>query len=252
MKYLLVALINAVYGIILLVSITKDTPGVILIIFIGAILATLGLVGFGLWLWEMIASIKEQPKRAQLALKSWWQIAKGIDVLLILGLLFRFLVLQPFLVDGNSMEPNFHDKEYLLVNQLTYRIRAPQRGETIVFRYPKDPQEDFIKRIVGLPRETLEIGGGQVLINGQLLQEDYINSDEALLREQSQITLGNDEYFVLGDNRNHSSDSRDWGILPRKNIIGRAWLVVYPFRYWGLVKNPAVNFSLAPSFSVAS
>jgi signal peptidase I len=254
MKYLLVALINAVYGIMLLTSITRNTPGLILIVFIGGILAILGIVGFGLWLWEMISSVKERPKSAELALKSWWQIAKGIDILLILGLLFRFFVLQPFVVDGNSMEPNYHDKEYLLVNQLTYRLRAPERGETIIFRYPKDPQEDFIKRIVGLPGETLEIDHGQVYINDLLLEENYINVEEALSGQLSKITLKNDEYFVMGDNRNHSSDSRDWGALPRKNIIGRAWLNVYPLRYWGLVKNPAINLVpiSAQSFNLVS
>lgn len=246
MLYLIVALINAVYGIMLLISITRDTPGLLLILFIGLVLTILGLVGLGLWLWEMVANLKGGPKRAELALKNWWQIAKGIDALLILGLLFRFFVLQPFVVEGNSMEPNYHDKEYLLVNQLTYRLRTPERGETIIFRYPKDPQEDFIKRIIGLPGEKVEINNGQLFINGNLLSEKYINlaegSQSASLGENLQIVLGNNEYFVMGDNRNHSSDSRDWGPLARNFIIGRAWLDVYPFHYWGLVKNPAEVF----------
>ncbi len=250
MFYLIVALINAVYGIMLLVSITRDTPGFLLILFIGLVLSILGLVGLGLWLWQMIVNIKGGSKKAELALKNWWQIAKGIDVLLIVGLLFRFLVLEPFVVEGNSMEPNFHDHEYLLVNQLTYRIRAPERGETIIFQYPKDPKEDFIKRIIGLPGEKVEIKNGQVFINDHLLEEKYLNLAEGSVSStsgESFLVLGNDEYFVMGDNRNHSSDSRDWGSLPRKNIIGRAWLDVYPFRYWGLVKNYESSFLTSSS-----
>jgi len=245
MFYLIIALINAVYGIMLLISIGPDTPGLLLISFVGVILTILGLVGLGLWLWDMIAKLKEEPKRAELALKNWWQIARGIDALLIIGLLFRFFVLQPFIVDGNSMEPNFHDKEYLLVNQMTYRLRPPQRGEVIIFRYPKDPREDFIKRIIGLPGEKVEINNGQIFINGRLLSEKYLNLAEdgsgSASGENLQIVLGNNEYFVMGDNRNHSSDSREWGPLARNFIIGRAWLNVYPFRYWGLVKNPPLD-----------
>ncbi len=243
-KYLIVALLNAVYGIVLLFSITRDTPGLVLILFIGLTLAILGLIGLGFWFWGIV-DVKEGPKKADVALKNWWQIAKGIDVLLIIGLLFRFFVLQPFVVEGNSMEPNYHNNEYLLVNQVTYRLRAPERGETIIFRYPKDPSEDFIKRIVGLPGEKVTIANSRVLINNQPLDEKYINSSEGSQNvssgERLEITLSNTEYFVMGDNRNHSSDSRDWGPLDRKYIIGRAWLDVYPFKYWGLVNNPVIN-----------
>lgn len=200
----------------------------------------------GLWVWDEINKVKEAPKKSETALKNWWQIAKGIDVLLIIGLLFRFFVLQPFVVEGNSMEPNWHNNEYLLVNQVTYRLRPPERGETIIFHYPKDPREDFIKRIIGLPGEKVTISDGRLFINDKQLNESYINlsegSQSARQQERLEITLSQTEYFVMGDNRNHSSDSRDWGPLERKFIIGRAWLDVYPFKDWGLVKNPVITF----------
>lgn len=246
MKYLIIALINAIYGIMLFLSISRDTPGLFLIISIASIITVLGLAGLGLWLHNFLSSVKEE-KREPAVLKSWWQIVKGVDVLLVLGLLFRAFVLQPFMVDGNSMEPNFHDREYLLVNQMTYRLRAPGRGETIIFRFPKNPSEDYIKRIVGLPGETIEITDNEVLINGQRLDEQYLNADEQTVANTGispfEKTLANDEYFVMGDNRSHSSDSREWGTVPKKNIIGRAWLIVYPWQYHGLVKNPQIQFS---------
>src|SRR3990167_6819782 len=137
MKYLIVALINAILGLIILFQLTVDTPGFILFFFIGSVIALLGLIGLGLWFWDFWTSIKEGPGKKS-ALKNWLQVAKGIDFLLVLGLVFRAFVLQPFVVDGNSMEPNFHNQEYLLVNMLTYRVRAPQRGDVIIFQSPKN------------------------------------------------------------------------------------------------------------------
>jgi len=242
MKYLLIALINAIYGIMLLVNLTKDTPGFFLIASIGGIITILGLSGLGLWIRDFVTSIRTGEKEST-AIKSWWQIAKGVDILLILGLLFRAFVLQPFIVDGNSMEPNFHNNEYLLVNQMTYRLRAPERGETIIFRFPKDPQEDYIKRIIGLPEEKIDIFDGKVYINNSLLDEKYLSPDEQTTVSDINFsrTLNADEYFVMGDNREHSSDSREWGPMPKKNIIGRAWLDVYPFKDYGLIKNGQFN-----------
>ncbi|KKQ90447.1 MAG: Signal peptidase I [Berkelbacteria bacterium GW2011_GWA1_39_10] len=235
MKYLIIAIINFIYGLILLLNITQDTIGAVLIFFIGATLLIIGLVGLGFWFWNFIVSIKEKPTTSNIALQSWWQIAKGIDVLLILGILFRSFILQPFMVEGNSMETNFHDKEYLLVNQISYRFSPPKRGDVIIFKYPKNPKEDYIKRIIGLPNEKVLISQGRVYINGQLLNEKYL-----LIREKVSVNnesnelekqLSANEYFVMGDNRPHSSDSREWGPVPKENIIGKAWFVVFPFNY---------------------
>ncbi|MBM2821236.1 MAG: putative signal peptidase signal peptidase [Candidatus Berkelbacteria bacterium] len=249
MKYLIISLLNAIYGLVLLFSVTPNSSGVTLVLFIGTILALLGIIGFALWIWHTITSIRGQSTNTENILKSWWQIAKGIDVLLVFGLLFRFFVLQPFMVEGNSMEPNYHDKEYLLVNQMTYRLRSPQRGETIIFKFPINPQEDYIKRIIGLPGETVKISEGKVFINNKMLIEDFLTAGQQTnfgggLDQKYFKTLGENEYFVMGDNRDHSSDSRDWGILPKKNIIGRAWWIIYPLKYRNFIHNPALNFSI--------
>lgn len=227
----------------LLFSVTKDTPGVALIIFIGGTLTILGVVGFGLWIWQTIISIKEKDSNVKNFLKSWWSVTRGIDILLILGLLFRFFVIQPYIIEGPSMNPNYYDREYILVNQMTYRIHPPKRGDTIIFKYPLDPREDYIKRIIGLPGETIEIEDGKVFVNGAQLLEPYLIDEEVTLvnssiEETLTATLKSNEYFVLGDNRNHSSDSRSWGVLPKKNIIGKAWFVIYPFKYEGFIKDP--------------
>lgn len=245
MKYLIIALINSIYGILLLVTLNRDTPGFYLIVFIGLVLTILGLVGFSLWLWETISAKKDADQ--SIILKNWFQIAKGIDILLVLGLLFRSFILQPFLVEGNSMQPNYHNKEFLLVDRLSYKINPPKRGEVIIFRYPLNPADDYIKRIVGLPGETIKIENGQVFINDQLLEENYLSTDTQTfvandLENFLEKTLAENEYFVLGDNRNNSSDSREWGIVPKNNLIGRAWFVVYPLEYFGKIKNPVVQF----------
>lgn len=241
MKYLILALINSTFGLIILLQLTHDTPGLILFVFIGSVISILGLAGLILWFWDFLGEIKGAPRKSS-ALKNWLQIAKGIDTLLVLGLIFRAFVLQPFVVDGNSMEPNYHNQEYLLVNMMTYRFYSPQRGDVIIFQSPKNPVEDYIKRIIALPEEKVEITNEEIYINGQILVEDYLPQDQITSIELSaspfQKILGKDEFFVMGDNRQHSSDSREWGPVPKKNIIGRAWLVVYPIQDAGLVKNP--------------
>lgn len=157
----------------------------------------------------------------------------------------RYFLFQPFFVSGASMEPNFQSGEYLLIDEISYRFREPQRGEVVVFKYPKDSSVLFIKRIIGLPGETVEINDGKVIIynlefpKGKVLEEPYIKSDTV---GNLKISLKKDEYFVLGDNREHSSDSRSWGPVPRKNIIGRAWVSVYPSYGIEVLKVPSYSF----------
>lgn len=142
----------------------------------------------------------------------------------------RYFLFQPFFVSGASMEPNFQSGEYLLIDEISYRFREPRRGEVIVFHYPRDPSNFFIKRIIGLPGETIEIEGGEIKIynlespEGEILKEHYI---QELTPGDIKISLKKDEYFVLGDNRDHSSDSRTWGPLKRNNIIGRTWVSIF-------------------------
>ena len=144
----------------------------------------------------------------------------------------RLFIAQPFIVQGASMEPTFENGEYLIVDQLSYNFETPERGDVIIFRYPRDPSKFFIKRIVGLPGETVTVRGDTVTIvngdypEGLVLDESYIRSmhgDEVLTRN-----LEPDEYFVMGDNRDASSDSRVWGALPEDLIVGRALLRLLP------------------------
>ena len=144
----------------------------------------------------------------------------------------RMFVAQPFIVSGASMEETFESGEYLIVDQVSYYFEAPERGEVVIFRYPKDPSKYFIKRVIGLPGETVRIVDGQVIIvnedhpEGLTLTEPYIRPmpDADPLSER----LGDREYFVMGDNRPESSDSRSWGILQEERIVGKAWLRLFP------------------------
>jgi signal peptidase I len=145
----------------------------------------------------------------------------------------RTFIAQPFVVSGSSMFPTFHDKQYLIVDEISYKIKGPHRGDVVVFKYPKNPSVFFIKRIIGMPEETITIANGTVTITnkehpeGIKIQEPYIFENFTTTKT---YTTGKDEYFVMGDNRNHSLDSREWGILPRKNMTGRAFLRLLPFK----------------------
>ena len=131
------------------------------------------------------------------------------------------------------MLPTLENGEFLVVNKLGYRLHQPLRGDIIVFQDPADAGRKLIKRIIGLPGETVEMADGTVLIDGQVLPEPYLEDSGNYTRAPS--VLPTDQYFVLGDNRNNSSDSRSWGTLPREDIVGRAWLTYWPPRMWGVV-----------------
>jgi signal peptidase I len=155
-----------------------------------------------------------------------------------------------FRVEGTSMHPNFQPGEYVLVDKLSYRIGKPQRGDVIVFEYPLAVDRDFIKRVIGLPGETVSIHDGKVLINEQPLTEPYI---AAAPNYTGAWTLGPDEYFVMGDNRNGSSDSHSWGPLKRQYLIGRAVAVYWPSTAWRLMPHYAYDnvVSAAPGSTSA-
>jgi signal peptidase I len=135
-----------------------------------------------------------------------------------------------------SMEPNFHDGQFLLINKLAYKLGEAQRGDVIVFRYPRDPSRDFIKRVIGLPGETVEVRSGQVYVDGTLLP-DLVNTEPTAYSSGS-TTLGPDEVYVMGDNRPNSSDSHTWGPLSMDLIIGKVVLSYWPPNTWGLIRNP--------------
>jgi len=141
-----------------------------------------------------------------------------------------------FQVRGSSMEPTLHSGQYLIVSRLSYRLGDPQRGDVIVFEPPNGTQDDYIKRIIGLPGETVEARGGSIWIDGLQLEEPYVSGTAPY---NGAWDLQDDEYFVLGDNRPNSSDSHSWGPLPRDNIVGKTWVCYWPPQYWGAVDHHA-------------
>lgn len=159
-------------------------------------------------------------------------------IALLIVLPIRIFIAQPFIVSGASMETTFSTGEYLIVDQVSYYFDEPQRGDVVVFRYPKDPSKFFIKRVIGIPGDTITITGSQVTLTnpdhpeGTVLDETYVYTMSANTTHKE--TLGEGEYFVMGDNRDASSDSRVWGMLPRDNIIGRAFLRLYPLNELGV------------------
>lgn len=154
----------------------------------------------------------------------------------------RLFVAQPFVVDGESMHPTFENGQYLIVDELTYHFEAPKRGDVIVFRYPGDPSIFYIKRIIGLPGETVDITKGVVTITKEdgtqlTLNEPYVVAEDASYSEDSSLAAG--QYFVMGDNRPNSSDSRVWGVLPANDIMGRVFLRLLPLSTIGLFPGAA-------------
>lgn len=161
------------------------------------------------------------------------EIAKYTLISLLVVAPFRIFVAQPFIVSGESMSTTLEPQEYLIVDQLTYRRTEPVRGDVVIFKYPLDPSVYFVKRVIGLPGETVRIDHNVVTVQGSSmseplrLDEPYVSSVSPDTRSL-EITLESDEYFVLGDNRKESSDSRVWGPLQRKFIVGRAFARVFP------------------------
>lgn len=167
-----------------------------------------------------------------------------LETILLIGAIYALVNLATvrFIVEGPSMQPNFHTGQVLVVSRLNYMFNPPQRGEIVIFNAPGQPPEEppYIKRVIGLPGETVEIRDTKVYVNGQELFEPYINEPcESGRCVNRTWTLEADEYFVMGDNRNHSSDSRAFGAVKRERIIGEALIRYWPPSDWGLVSNVA-------------
>ncbi len=151
------------------------------------------------------------------------------------------LIMRPHKIKGASMHPNFPDSEYLLTEKVDYYLHEPVRGDVIVFKPPVSEDDEFIKRIIGLPGESVRVSGGRVYINDKILKESYLKpevftGDGTFLPEGEGFTVPEGQYFVMGDNRPHSSDSRAWGPISKKSISGRAWLIYWPPGSTGFVK----------------
>lgn len=181
-----------------------------------------------------------------------WELVQILVLALLMVMVIRNFI-HNYRIDGISMEPNFHDGQFLIVNRFAYCpgvhleipvinkslfdktwcVRAPDRGDVVIFRYPRDPSRDFIKRVIGLPDETVEVIGGQVYVNGQLMPEPFGPNPGSY--NAAPLTVGPDEVYVMGDNRNNSSDSHLWGPLKLDHIIGKALVSYWPPSEWAVV-----------------
>lgn len=167
-----------------------------------------------------------------------FELIKTAVIVGVMAYLLRLFVLQPFIVEGSSMQPEFQTNDYLLVDKFSYHIREPKRGDIIVFRYPFNPTVNYVKRIIGLPGERVLVDKGKITIfnntypDGLHLTEPYLTENEETLLPsgavRSEYVVPNDKYFVLGDNRSASSDSREWGFLPQEEVVGRVIIQAFP------------------------
>ncbi|MEM7344900.1 MAG: signal peptidase I [Chloroflexota bacterium] len=180
--------------------------------------------------------------------KTVWNIVREVGETVILTLIIFLLiqtVIRNFRVVGTSMVGNLHDGQYLIVDKVSYTrflwdnigIGGPKRGDVVVFEPPNRPDEDYVKRIIALPGETVEIRNGQIWINGELLEESFEPNVGSY--SVAPVTVPEDQIYVLGDNRNNSNDSHNWGPLPIDNVVGRAWLSYWPPQSWGTIPRDA-------------
>lgn len=192
---------------------------------------------------DAIPNFPEHGEQQALPKTNWSNAARELVETVLLTLVIFFMIrfaIENYRIEGESMEPNFHNGQFLLVNKIQYLIGSPQRGDVIIFRYPLNPKKNFIKRVIGLPGEKVEIRAGKIFVNGVRVPEPYPYNFADY--DYGPITVGSDEYFVLGDNRPYSSDSHSWGMVPVKDLIGKAWISYWPTDDWGIV----------PTYSYAS
>ena len=196
---------------------------------------------------ELEPQPSQNPKQhvRQEALAFIWETVKVVVISLAIIIPIRYFLVQPFFVKGASMETTFEDGNYILIDEISYRFRDPERGEVVVFRFPEDKTQFFIKRIIGLPEETIEIKNDQVIIHNKQYPEGFVLNESYLSGGQHTIgdfrfKLDDNEYFVLGDNRLRSSDSRRWGPLNRSLITGKVFLRAWPLNELGGV--PEVDY----------
>jgi signal peptidase I len=176
----------------------------------------------------------------------FWETIKFAIIALAIVVPVRAFVAQPFIVSGSSMVPTFQNSQYLIVDQISYRLNEPKRGDVIVFRYPNDTSKFYIKRIIGLPGEKVTIDGPKVTVEtveGEILEldEPYVRNEG---RNNMQITTNENEYFVMGDNRASSSDSRYWGNLEKSYIVGKAFVRLLPVDSFGFKPGEFHNYNL--------
>ena len=171
-----------------------------------------------------------------------WEFLKILIIAAVIVLPIRYFLFQPFIVKGDSMVPNLQSGNYLIIDEISYRFKEPNRGDVVVLNYPLDNTQRFIKRIIGLPGEVVEIKNGKVTIskNGEkiVLDETSYLPEDLMTDGNVYITLKDSQYFVLGDNRQFSYDSRKWGILPKEDIIGKAAIRLFPITSVSFINSP--------------
>ena len=170
----------------------------------------------------------------------WQFLGDVLETLVLAVLLFLAInaVSARIRVDGSSMVPTLNNGQFVMVNRLAYKFGEPSRGDVVIFHYPRDPEQEYIKRIIGLPGDVVEITGGQVYVNGQQLNEPYISAPP---RSEGRWEVPAEHLFVLGDNRNNSQDSRNFGYVSQENVIGKALFIYWPPPDWGIVASPSYD-----------
>lgn len=176
------------------------------------------------------------------AANSFFDFLQGIVVFMSVLVMIYLFIVSPQEINGASMEPTYHNTELILTNKIAYKLGEPKRGEVIIFKSPSNKEIDYIKRIIGLPGDTVKLSSNRFYVNGQLVEEPYLDpelvtSPGSFLHEDEEIVVPDGEFFVVGDNRPHSSDSREFGPIPMKDIIGRAL-----FRYWPPTRAGVLTF----------
>lgn len=179
--------------------------------------------------------------------KTYAILLDTVQTLLIVFAVFLVIYIflfRPFQVSGNSMHPTFLDKQYILTNIITLKLAPPKQGDVIVFKAPNDPEKDYIKRVIGIPEDQIMIKNGNVYVNGKFLdQSKYLKPTVktyggSFLKEDVGVVVPAESYFVMGDNRYGSSDSREWGFVPLKSIIGKSFFAYWPLDKMEIIKNP--------------
>jgi len=163
-------------------------------------------------------------------------ILESVIIAVILAVIIRFFIIQPFYIPSGSMEPTLTKGDRIIVNKFIYRFQEPKRGDVIVFKYPLDPKRDFIKRVIGVPGDTVEIKDSELIINGKPVLEPYLPQG-LKFADYGPVTVPQDKFLMMGDNRNNSEDSRVWGLLPRENIRGKAIVLYWPLDRLGFIKD---------------
>ncbi len=191
---------------------------------------------------EEAATVADQPDTVKLFLR---ELVETIVLSVVIFLLIRQGI-QNYRIESISMEPNFHEGQFVLVNKLAFKLGQPERGDVIVFHNPERPEEDFIKRVIGLPGDSIEFHDSQVFVNGFQLNEPYISAP-TIGEEPGPIVVEPDHLFVMGDNRPNSRDSRRFGQLSMDLVVGKAWVRVWPFSKWTVVSHPDLMAGAQPA-----